>query len=151
MDGIERGGFAARAAWNLIDPDAIECVPIWLLPDDVGNDVIRTLMLIARSVIRTIAASTHVGHTELRAKMWQQLAVLPSDNPARESVRILLTAWDDPELARFVTADTLSNADPTDVAFEFALLLNILSSTFTTTVGQELPKYYDTIRAWLGA
>jgi hypothetical protein len=151
MDGIEKGGVAARAAWTLIDPDAVERVAISLLPEDVGNDVIRTLMLIARSVLRALAASTEVSYTELRATMWQQLAGLTDDNPASESVRILLTALDDPELAPFVTADMLSTADPADVAFEFALLLNILSSTFTTTVGEALPKYYERIRVWLGA
>jgi hypothetical protein len=40
-------------------------------------------------------------------------------------VRVLLTAWDDPQLAEFVTADMLSNPDPADIAFEFGFLLNI--------------------------
>jgi len=69
--GIERGGVAARAGWNLIDPEIVEPVPISLLPDDLGNDVIRTLMLTARSVIRAIAVSTHMSYRDLRAKMWQ--------------------------------------------------------------------------------
>jgi hypothetical protein len=33
--------------------------------------------------------------------------MLVGDIPASESVRVLLTAWDDPELARCVTADIL--------------------------------------------
>lgn len=73
MAGIERGGLAARAAWNLIDPDADERIPISLLPDDVGNDVIRTLMLVARSVMRAIAASANVSHADVRARLWQNL------------------------------------------------------------------------------
>jgi len=83
--------------------------------------------------------------------MWQQLAMLAGDKPASESVRVLLTAHDDPELARCVTADMLSNADPADVAFEFAFLLNVLAATFTATVGEPPPRYYEKIRAWLGA
>lgn len=151
MGGIERSSAAARAAWNLIDPGALDRVPISLLPNEIGNDVIRTLMLIARSVIRAIAASAEVSHTEFRARVWQQLAGMPWDNPASESVRILLTAWDDPELAQLVTAETLSNADPADIAFEFAFLLDTLASTLTTTAGIPLPQYYEKIRAWLGA
>jgi hypothetical protein len=122
VSGIGKGGAAARAAWNLIDPDAIERTPISLLPDDVGNDVIWVLMLVARSVIRAIASSTQLSYADLRATMWQQLALVREDNPASECVRALLTAWDDPELAQFVTADMLGNADSADVAFEFALL-----------------------------
>src|SRR5450631_2647057 len=41
--------------------------------------------------------------------MWQQLAMLAGDKPASESVRVLLTAHDDPELARCVTADMQSH------------------------------------------
>ena len=149
MDGIQKGGVAARAAWNLINPDALERIPISVLPDDVGNDVIRVLMLISRSVIRAIATFTHMSSADLRAKLWQQLALLSEDSPASESVRVLLTAWDDPELAQFVNADMLSNADPADIAFEFAFLLNALASTFTATVGEPLPQYYEKIRAWL--
>lgn len=66
-------------------------------------------------------------------------------------MRILLTAWDDPELAQLVTAEMLSNADPADIAFEFAFLLNVLASTFTTTVGKPLIQFYEKIQAWLGA
>lgn len=150
MAGIERGGAAARAAWNLIDPCVVERIPISVLADDVGNDVIRVLMLIVRSVIRAIATSTQTSYADLRAEMWQQLALLLGENPASESMRVLLTAWDDPELAQFVTADMLDNADPAEIAFEFAFLLNILASTFTATVGEPLPQYYKKIRAWLG-
>jgi hypothetical protein len=148
--GIAKGGAAARAAWNLIDPDALERIPISLLPDDVGNDVIRVLMLIARSVIRAIASSTQMSYVELRARLWQQLALVLEDNPASECVRVLLTAWDDTELAQFVTADMLSIADPADIAFEFAFLLRVVASTFTASVGEPLPRYYEKIRAWLG-
>ena len=65
-------------------------------------------------------------------------------------MRVLLTAWDDPELAQFVTADMLGGADPADIAFEFAFLLNMLASPFTATVGDPPPQYYAKIRAWLG-
>jgi hypothetical protein len=148
MDRIEKGGAAARAAWNLINPDALERTSISVLPDDVGNDVIRVLMLIARSVIRAIANSASMSYAELRAKMWEQLALLAEDSPASQSVRVLLTAWDDPELAQLVNADMLSSADPADIAFEFAFLLNVLASTFAATVG-EPPQYYEKIRTWL--
>lgn len=151
LSRIERSGEAARAAWHLIDPDALERAPISLLPDEVATDVIRTLMMIARSVIRAIAALVKMNDADLRASMWQQLSVLPGDNPASESVRLLLTAWEDPDLAQCVNADMLSDADPADVAFEFAFLLNILASTFTTTAGEPLPQFYEKIRAWLGA
>lgn len=147
MAVIERGGAAARAAWNLIDPNAVERTPISLLPDEVGNEAVRTLMLIARCVISAVAACTYTSPTDLRADVWRQLAILPEDNPASESVRILLTAWDDPDLAELVTADMFSDANPADIAFEFGVLL---ASTFTTTVGAA-QQYYDTIRAWLGA
>ena len=63
----------------------------------------------------------------------------------------MLTAWDDPELAMLVTAATLGDADPADIAFEFAVLLNVLVSTLTTFVGEPLSDYYEKIRAWLGA
>jgi hypothetical protein len=79
--------------------------------------------------------------------MWQQLATLAGDSPATESVRVLLTAHDDPELARCVTADMLSTADPADVAFEFAFLLNVRAATFTATVGKPPLRYWEKIRA----
>lgn len=66
-------------------------------------------------------------------------------------MRVLLTAQDDPELARRVTADMLSTADPTDIAFEYAFLLNVLAATFTATVSELPPRYWEKIRAWLGA
>jgi len=50
-----------------------------------------------------------------------------------------------------VTAATLGDADPADIAFEFAVLLNVLVSTLTTFVGEPLSDYYEKIRAWLGA
>lgn len=45
----------------------------------------------------------------------------------------------------------LSTADPADVAFEFAFLLNVRAATFTTTVGEPPLGYWEEIRAWLGA
>jgi len=53
---------AGSARWNLINPEIVEPVPISLLPDDLGNDVIRTLMPTARSAIRAIAVSTHMNY-----------------------------------------------------------------------------------------
>jgi len=60
--GIERGGVAARARWNLINPEIVQPVPTSSLPDDLRNDVIRTLTLTARSVIKAIAVSTHMNY-----------------------------------------------------------------------------------------
>ncbi len=151
MTGVEKGGVAARAAWRMIDPGAVERTEIYQLPDDVGVQVLRTLMIMSRSIMRAIATVSHLSYCELRARVWQQLAVAPRDNSASEAVRVLLTAWDDPELAKLVTADMLGDADPADIAFEFAVLLNILASALTTFVGEPLPDYYDKIRAWLGA
>jgi hypothetical protein len=149
MAGIEKGGAAAHAAWSLIDPCAAERTHISSLPDDVATDVVRTLMIITRSIMRTIATSTEVSYRDLRAHVWQQLAAMPRDNDASESVRVLLTAWDEPELANLVTADMFSDADPADIAFEFAVLLNVLASGFTWLIGGP-PQYYNKIRAWLG-
>jgi hypothetical protein len=149
MAGFVKGGAAARVAWNLIDPDAIERVHISSVPDDVGVEVIRALMIISRSVIRDIAAAAHVAYSDLRVHLWQQLAAMPTDSAASESARVLLTAWDDPELADLVTADMLSNADPADIAVELALLLTILASMFTRMIGEPLQQYYFRIRAWL--
>ena len=56
MSGFREGGAAARAAWNLIEPDALDSAPISSLPNEVGSDVIRTLILVACGVIRTVAA-----------------------------------------------------------------------------------------------
>lgn len=99
--------------------------------------------------MRAFATSAHVSYRDLRVNVWQQLAAMPRDNCASESVRVLLTAWDEPELASLVTADMFSNADPADIAFEFAVLLNALASCFTEVVGGP-PQYYNKIRAWLG-
>jgi hypothetical protein len=151
MAGIERGGVAARAAWTLIDPDAVERVHISLLPDDVGTEVIRALMIVARRLIRRLAASACIDYPVVQATVWRQLAALPRDNSASESARILMTASDDPELADLVTADMFGNADPADVAFEFGVLINILASGFTEAFGERTPRNYDKIRAWLGA
>jgi hypothetical protein len=150
MAGIEKGGVAARAAWSLIDPDAVQRIDVLLLPDDICTEVIRSLMILARSVMRAIAISARIDFPELRATVWQQLAALPRDNPASESVRILVTASDDPEVADLVTADTFGNADPADVAIEFGVLLNILASGYTEAFGEPTSRYYDKIRAWLG-
>jgi hypothetical protein len=151
MTGIEKGGAAARAAWTLIDPDAVERVHISLLPDDVGTEVIRALMIVARRLIRCLAASACIDYAVLQATVWQQLAALPRDNSASESARILMTASDDQELADLVTADMFGNADPADVAFEFGVLVNVLASGFTEAFGERTPRHYDKIRAWLGA
>jgi hypothetical protein len=151
MAGIEKGGVAARAAWTLVDPDAVERVHLSLLPDDVGTEVIRALMIVARRLIRYLAASACIDYPELRATVWQQLAALPRDNSASESARILVTASDDPELADLVTADMFGNPDPTDVAFEFGVLVNILATGFTEAFREPTPRHYDKIRAWLGA
>jgi hypothetical protein len=148
MAGIEKGGAAARAAWTLIDPDAVERVHISLLPDDVGTEVIRALMIVARRLIRCLAAAACIEYPVVQATVWQQLAALPRDNSASESARILMTASDDPELADLVTADMFGNADPADVAFEFGVLVNVLASGFTEAFGE---RHYDQIRAWLGA
>jgi hypothetical protein len=61
-----------------------------------------------------------------------------------------MTASDDPEVADLVTADMFGGADPADVAFEFGVLVNILASGFTEAFGEQMPRYYDKIRAWLG-
>jgi len=66
-------------------------------------------------------------------------------------VRVLSTTQDNPELAQCLTADMLSNADPADVALEYAFLLNVLAATFTATVSELPPRYWEKIRAWLGA
>lgn len=142
---------AARAAWTLIDPDAAERVHISLLPDDLGIEVIRVLMIVARSVIRAIAASARIDYLELRAIAWQQLAALPGDDSAAQSVRMLVTACDDAELAALVTTEMFGNTDPADIAIEFGALLYILASGFTEASGQPRTLYYDRIRQWLGA
>jgi hypothetical protein len=117
---------------------------------DVRTEVIRSLMILARSVMRAIAISARIDFPELRATVWQQLAASPRDNPASESVRILVTASDDPEVADLVTADTFGNADPAHVALEFGVLINILASGYTEAFGEPPSRYYDKIRAWFG-
>jgi hypothetical protein len=84
-------------------------------------------MIVSRSIMRTIATSMQVSYRDLRAGVWQQLAAMPRDNCASESVRVLLTAWDESELANLVTADMFSNADRADIAFEFAVLSTLSS------------------------
>jgi hypothetical protein len=56
------------------------------------------------------------------------IGVLLEDNPASECVRVLLAAWDDPELTAARDGRHARHADPADIAFEFALLLNALAS-----------------------
>jgi hypothetical protein len=91
--------------------------------DDVGVEVIRTLTIISRCVIRALAASAPCDLHRSACYVWQQLAAMRMGNAASESARVLLTAWDDPELAALVAADMLG----------------------------EQQQYYDRIRAWFGA
>ena len=65
MSAIERGGAAARAAWKLIDPDALERILISLLPDEVSTEVIWTLIMMAGSVTRAIAAPAKMSDADL--------------------------------------------------------------------------------------